>query len=111
MCNEKINDLNLVTRLKGSNFQYKSLPNYITSGNFSQPCVTFKHIVTQHVKLPRVGLVIIEVASTMSKTHYNDLRIMHQIPRVVFVLATSRSFKPHCFKVSHGTQHGAMYFM
>jgi hypothetical protein len=68
-------------------------------------------MVTQHVKLPRVGLAIIEVASTISKTHYNNLRIMHQIPKVVFVLAFPRSFKPHCFKVSHGTQRGGMYFM
>ncbi len=97
----------MVTHLKGSKFQYKILPNYITNGIFSQPRVKLKHTL----KLPRVGLATMEVLSTMSKTHYNDMRIMHQIPKVVFVPTFLRSFRPHCSKVSHGTQHGTMYFM
>ncbi len=80
---------------KSSNSQYESLPKCTTSGIFSHPHVGFKHLIIHHVEWHGIGLAITKITLAMFLTFYNDLRIMHWIPKVVFMPSFPRSFKPH----------------
>ncbi len=81
---------------KGSNSQYESLPPSVQQVVYSShPHVGFKHLIIHHVEWHGVRLAITKIKLAMFKTFYNDLRIMHWIPKVVFMPSFLRSCKPH----------------
>ncbi len=81
---------------KGSNFKYESLPPSVQQVVYSShPHVGFKHLIIHHVEWHGVGLAITKITLAMFKTFYNDLSIMHWIPKVVFMPSFPRSCKPH----------------
>jgi hypothetical protein len=51
----------------------------------AQPHLGLRHLITQHLELPMVGLIVVKITSTISKTSYKDVRILHWMPIMVFV--------------------------
>jgi hypothetical protein len=44
-----------------------------------------KALITQQVELPMVGLIVVKITLTISKTSYKDLGILDWMPIMVFV--------------------------
>lgn len=100
MCVPKVQILNMKA--------YPSVQQVVYS---SHPHVGFKHLKIHHVEWHGVGLATTKITLAMFKTFYNDLRIMHWIPKV-YLYHHSQEVSSHThYEANQCTQIKAMYHL